>query len=407
MKKISTVILICIALFVKADSWTQKANFGGGIRGFDCSFSIGDKGYIGCGGNPGAVNDFWEFDPATNIWTQKADFGGTARVGPVGFSIGAKGYIGTGGSNNDFWEWDQATNIWTQKANYPGGFVTAAVGFSIGNKGYIGTGYGASMHQDFWEWDPLSNTWSQKADLPGSPRWLAVGFSIGNKGYIGTGADGISVTANLLNDFWEWDQTTGLWTQKASLVTERVEASGFSIGNYGFIGVGSIVWGSADIDDLWQYDVVNDTWLQVADFGAGQRELGIGFSIGCKGYFGTGVINDANWHDDIWEYTPDSYVCTTGINETQGSNMQFTISPNPAKEFIVISYPKTGNEKINLTVTDAQSKKVFETQLQPKTSNFKLPTSSFSKGIYFVEISDAGRPAGEGKQKAVRKFIKN
>ena len=33
---------------------------------------------------------------AANTWTQKADFGGTARCGAVGFSIGSKGYIGTG-----------------------------------------------------------------------------------------------------------------------------------------------------------------------------------------------------------------------------------------------------------------------------------------------------------------------
>ena len=40
--------------------------------------------------------DFWEYDPTANTWTQKADFGGTARKNAVGFSIGTKGYIGTG-----------------------------------------------------------------------------------------------------------------------------------------------------------------------------------------------------------------------------------------------------------------------------------------------------------------------
>ena len=36
-----------------------------------------------------------------NTWTQKADFGGTARYSAVGFSIGSKGYIGTGVDGND------------------------------------------------------------------------------------------------------------------------------------------------------------------------------------------------------------------------------------------------------------------------------------------------------------------
>jgi len=56
-------------------------------------FSIGDKGYIGTGGDPGGVNDFWEYDTTANTWTMKAFFGGTARYGAVGFSIGSFGYL--------------------------------------------------------------------------------------------------------------------------------------------------------------------------------------------------------------------------------------------------------------------------------------------------------------------------
>ena len=72
------------------------------------------------------TKDFWEYNPSTtaNTWTQKADFGGTARYEAVGFSIGSKGYIGTGcdGSSytKDFWEYDPAANTWTQKADFGG-----------------------------------------------------------------------------------------------------------------------------------------------------------------------------------------------------------------------------------------------------------------------------------------------
>ena len=57
-----------------------------------------DKGYIGTGQDLNGAwrKDFWEYDPAANTWTQKADFGGTERRGALGFSIGNKGYIGTG-----------------------------------------------------------------------------------------------------------------------------------------------------------------------------------------------------------------------------------------------------------------------------------------------------------------------
>ena len=58
-------------------------------------------------------------------------------MGAVGFSIGTKGYFGTGSIGswvNDFYEWDQASNTWNQKANFGGTTRYVAVGFSIGTK---------------------------------------------------------------------------------------------------------------------------------------------------------------------------------------------------------------------------------------------------------------------------------
>jgi hypothetical protein len=55
------------------------------------------KGYVGTGaGYNGATADFWEYDPVTDTWTQKADFGGGIRRDAIGFSINGKGYLGTG-----------------------------------------------------------------------------------------------------------------------------------------------------------------------------------------------------------------------------------------------------------------------------------------------------------------------
>jgi N-acetylneuraminic acid mutarotase len=86
------------------DTWTQKADFGGTARFYSVGFSIGSKGYLGTGTDYNGSDynnnkDFWEYDPEANTWTQKADFGGTGRFGAVGFTIGSKGYLGTGISN--------------------------------------------------------------------------------------------------------------------------------------------------------------------------------------------------------------------------------------------------------------------------------------------------------------------
>jgi hypothetical protein len=300
------------SVVVPANNWIQKANFGGAARNGAVGFSIGNKGYIGTGFDGSYKNDFWEFDPSTNIWAQKANFGGTARIGAVGFSIGNKGYIGTGigitgQKKEDFWAYDPATNSWDQKNDFGGTARDGAFGFSIGNKGYIGTGYDGSYKNDFWEYDPTTNTWTQKANFGGGARDRAVGFSIGNKGYIGTGFDVMSRT----NDFWEYDPgapgSLGTWIQKANFGgTARTNAVGFSIGNKGYVGTGS---NGGNTNDFWEFDPgapgSPGTWIQKTNFGGTARFSAVGFSIGNKGYAGTGI--DGGYTSDFWEYNPLPY----------------------------------------------------------------------------------------------------
>ena len=78
MKKVYLIIFMLSPFIMKADSWTQKANFGGTPRYGAAEFSIGSKGYIGIGSDAYPVyhfvNDFWEYDTITNSWSQKANF---------------------------------------------------------------------------------------------------------------------------------------------------------------------------------------------------------------------------------------------------------------------------------------------------------------------------------------------
>jgi hypothetical protein len=299
--------------------WTRKADFEGIGRHSAVGFSIGSKGYIGTGYDGSTFyNDFWEYDSATDTWTQKANFGGTARGKAVGFSIGSKGYIGTGydgtENKNDFWEYHPRSNYWTQKANFEGAARYNAVGFSIGDKGYIGTGayYGSSTYyKDFWEYNPDSDTWTQKAniELPFiAQRSAAVGFSIGSKGYVGLGTVvyllwGFIPINIYFSDFYEYDQTANTWTMKKSFSGgARYDAVGFSIGSKGYVGTGYD--GSTFYNDFWEYDSVADTWTQKANFGGTARGSAVGFSIGNRGYIGTGSDNLSQFLKDFWEYTP-------------------------------------------------------------------------------------------------------
>ena len=301
-----------ITVTVPRGPWTQKTDFGGTARAGAVGFSIGSKGYIATGEEADGLfkKDFWEYDPAANTWTQRADFGGTARAGAVGFSIGTKGYIGTGSEGpgyytytKTFWEYDPAANTWTQRADFGGAARAFAVGFSIGTKGYIGTGMGTDgglgTRKDFWEYDPAVNTWTQKTDFGGAARDQAVGFSIGSKGYIGTGYGNSS---NRFDDFWEYDPAANTWTKKATVESLlRYQAVGFSIGSKGYIVTG--VSGIYN-EDFWEYDPAANTWTQRADFGGTGRQHAVGFSIGSKGYIGTGWDPGPGYTKDFWEYDP-------------------------------------------------------------------------------------------------------
>ena len=255
---------------------------------------------------------------------QKADFPGAAIYGEASFSIGTKGYVGIGSDNADnpireFWQWDQTANIWTRKADFPGSLEGRFVCFSIGTKGYVETGsvdyftINRIIPNEFWEYDPATNTWTQKATIPVTPgRNDDVGFSIGTKGYIGIGNKAEGQNNSYYSDFWEWDQETNVWIQIADFPGKiRGAAVGFSIGNKGYIGTGSN--GTTLFKEFWEWDQSTNVWTKKADFGGDLRSGAVGFSIGNRGYIGLGyfnIVSTPKIYKDIWEWDQATDVWT-------------------------------------------------------------------------------------------------
>jgi Chaperone of endosialidase/Galactose oxidase, central domain len=97
---------------------------------------------------------------------------------------------------------------------------------------------------------------------------------------------------------------------------ERVYAVGFSIGEKGYIGTGS----SSYIlkNDFWEYNPATNTWSQKANVGGGVRTEAVGFSIAGKGYIGTGSSETAT-KDDFWEYNPSTNTWTQKANFAGGA----------------------------------------------------------------------------------------
>lgn len=101
----------------------------------------------------------------------------------------------------------------------------------------------------------------------------------------------------------------GVWTQKADYAGGNTNyAVGFSIGTKGYIGTGRDST-TTICKSFWEYDPTADTWSQKADFGGFARSGAAGFSIGSKGYIGTGV-SGSMYLSDFWEYDQGTNVWT-------------------------------------------------------------------------------------------------
>ena len=172
--------------------------------------------------------------------------------------------------------------------------------------------------------------WTQKADLGGMKRYAATGFSIGNKGYIGLGLH--YETLALLNDFWEYDPANNAWTQVADFGgTARMGCTDFVIGNVAYVGVGtdSYSTGYNFRNDFWMYDPSLNTWTQVADFAGDARYSATGFAIGTDGYLCLGY--SPNFYNDLWQYNSitDTWLQKTNFPGTaRQAGVSFTLGGN-------------------------------------------------------------------------------
>ncbi len=125
-----------------ANTWTLKANTPGLGRYNAASYAVSDKLYFGTGisviliFNPTTFQafrvatidaDWYEYNTTTNTWTRKADFGGGTRQDTRGFVIGSTVYLGLGSAGyftdirSDLWSYNPSANTWAARASYPPG----------------------------------------------------------------------------------------------------------------------------------------------------------------------------------------------------------------------------------------------------------------------------------------------
>src|SRR6185369_17415570 len=96
-------------------------------------------------------------------------------------------------------------------------------------------------------------------------------------------------------------QIPNTWTQRQSFPGKaRVGAVGFTIGSKGYVGTGQD--SSLNLlKDFWEYNPATNAWTQLTNFAGSPRRGAVGFSMNGKGYVGTGFDGTDNLKD-FWEY---------------------------------------------------------------------------------------------------------
>ena len=101
----------------------------------------------------------------------------------------------------------------------------------------------------------------------------------------------------------------GTWTKKTDFAgMSRTGACGFSIGAKGYIGTGANAGNY--LTDFWAYDTETDSWTQIADLSGPGRQYAVAFAIGERGYVGTGWSTGSNYMKTFWEYDPSTNTWT-------------------------------------------------------------------------------------------------
>jgi hypothetical protein len=144
----------------------------------------------------------------------------------------------------------------------------------------------------------LYSQWVKKANFPDS-RITATGFSIGNYGYVGGGI----LDKNDVRDFWRYDSETDMWESIDSIPAKGKVAWAvtFVINKKAYV---------CNINQLWEYNPETGNWTRKADPPAHNSVYGssmTGFSIGNFGYvYASNDLYPGSPSNVFFQYDPET-----------------------------------------------------------------------------------------------------
>ena len=148
-----------------------------------------------------------------------------------------------------------------------------AVTFNIGGTEYIGLGWNDIMgdNLNFSKYSPNFHEWEMIESMyPGKPRYGAVAFVIGGKAYVGLGYMLGHNVSEVYDDFFVYDTLTRNWEKLSFQFPGKARrgAVAFSIGGKGYVGTGIVKPGAPGegdyLADFYEFDPQSG-WKQISN----------------------------------------------------------------------------------------------------------------------------------------------
>lgn len=381
MKYILLHIFVWVSSLLYSQSWVQLPDYTGSSRDDGTTFVINTKAYCVTGLENGwqCNRNGFVFDANTETWSSIAPLPlGDERQYAIGFSHNNMGYV-LGGINcnnvalNDFWQYNPTTDVWIQLPNFPNAGRFGMSYFIIKNKLYVlgGKLVDNSNLNEVWEYNFVTTTWVQKNNIPTS-MWRGSGFSIDTIGYVclginNTGYNHLLYRYNYVADTWASFSTIHL-PALTYISTAVCNNKGILYGGQDSLG---------NITNSVQVFNPSDSSMiiksGVPTFG---RKGSMPFSINDIFYITTG-FGGSGRIKETWKN-----VDLVGIKQLDVDSELIKIYPNPANEFLEINY--LSNEPTVIEITNAFGQVVLSQIVL--TKNSRLKTDNLINGIYYLVL---------------------
>jgi N-acetylneuraminic acid mutarotase len=201
---------------------------------------------------------------------------------------------------------------------------------------------------------------------------------VGGKGYI-VGGSSAAVTIGY-NDLWEYDPSLDVWTQKQSFSGGISDCGvAFSIGSKGYYGTGRGVYGGM-YNTIMEYNPQTDAWSYIPPLPGVPRMGALSFVLNGKAYVGYGSNNSGVQQTDFYEFDPSTN------NWTLKSVGNFTVRATGAFTLGNQAYIVTGAINSNQGTNDVWS---YDPVSNSWTQQNSAPFSS-RLGAYGFSILNKG-----------------